>query len=162
MPIIILSEKLREKFLSNTTQDGECLIWNGGKNLGGYGVYQVIRKGDKATIPIPRLIVAFRSNVDINDSTWHACHTCDKPACINPDHLYAGDSSTNKKDEWERSPTRLAKRFPKEFCKHGHRLEEVGVRKIRKRNGSYQWNCKKCLINTWKKSRDKRKNKNDN
>jgi hypothetical protein len=26
------------------------------------------------------------------------CHTCDNPACWNFDHLYLGDSMTNRKD----------------------------------------------------------------
>lgn len=31
-----------------------------------------------------------------------ACHHCDNPPCINPDHLYWGDQSDNSRDFYER------------------------------------------------------------
>ena len=37
------------------------------------------------------------NGVDIPDHRM-VCHTCDNPACWNFDHLYLGDSMTNRKD----------------------------------------------------------------
>src|SRR5215469_4891035 len=33
-----------------------------------------------------------------------ACHTCDIPSCVNPDHIYEGTHSTNVKDCRKRGP----------------------------------------------------------
>lgn len=37
--------------------------------------------------------------------TMHVLHTCDNPACINPDHLYLGTHSDNMKDRNNRGRT---------------------------------------------------------
>jgi hypothetical protein len=38
---------------------------------------------------------------------YFACHHCDYPPCINPDHLYEGTPSDNQRDRWERNPPPL-------------------------------------------------------
>jgi hypothetical protein len=37
------------------------------------------------------------------------CHTCDVPACVNPDHLFAGTYKDNAKDRDKKERGALAK-----------------------------------------------------
>jgi len=52
----------------------------------------------------PRPQFVARYVVSLTHGEWPicACHHCDNKACWNPDHLYAGDYSTNLVDAWAR------------------------------------------------------------
>lgn len=39
----------------------------------------------------------------------YACHTCDRPACVNPLHIYEGDAGTNRRDAIARNRIDRAK-----------------------------------------------------
>jgi hypothetical protein len=46
-------------------------------------------------------------------------HTCDRPLCVNPEHLYAGTKLDNSKDMIDRNRNKNA---AKTHCKNGHPL----------------------------------------
>lgn len=80
-----------------------CWPWTGNHSVAGYG--QIKRAG--------RRLGAHRVSLEMKlgralEPGEMACHTCDNPPCVNPDHLYAGDNSTNQVDAWARTRRRVA------------------------------------------------------
>lgn len=84
-----LSARMREK----SEPDGECLIWTGstlGKHkYGGLKVGRTMLYAHRLSYelskgPIPKDMVVM--------------HTCDRPACINPEHLVLGTQKNNMED----------------------------------------------------------------
>lgn len=77
-----------------------CWLWRRGRMGEGYGIlkfrsvvsyaHRVAYELFRGPIPPGRLI----------------CHTCDTKACVRPDHLYAGNHSTNLRDVWARQRRR--------------------------------------------------------
>lgn len=161
MILVFIREHFLDEMLAKTRREGECMIWTGTKNRDGYGIHQIIRHGERRSIVLSRIIAAIRYRLDLNDNSWDACHKCDRESCINPDHIYPGNESTNRKDGWNRNPKRVAKKFPKEKCFRGHILADVGLSKrwIREK-GRYEWQCKACKREYIRKS-TRRKVKNN-
>lgn len=74
---------------------GECWLWTGRK-CGGYGEFMFKS----------RLYKAHRIACSLSKEllpTQLACHHCDTPACVNPDHLYAGSLKDNANDRERRN-----------------------------------------------------------
>lgn len=109
---------------------GECWDWQGGCNRNGYG--QVRKNG-----------ILYRANRYAYElahgplpTGLHCLHTCDRPVCVNPVHLFAGTVLENMRDR---------DRKGRHGCLRGekhpqHRLTIQKVRRIRKlwATGKYQ------------------------
>ena len=70
-----------------------------------------------------------------------ACHTCDRPACVNPSHIFVGTMSDNildavAKGRWVNPISHGTKRRLKRACVHGHEYtpENTYVDKRGRRN----------------------------
>lgn len=72
-------------------QDG-CWIWQGSKSSSFYGKVRINGK----TFSTHRASY-FVFNGDIPEGLW-VCHKCDTPLCINPEHLFLGTASENRRD----------------------------------------------------------------
>ena len=59
------------------------------------------------------------------DSKHDLCHTCDNPACVNPDHVYEGDDITNTADKMNRKRQAKDKDLPQS------KLREDQIRELR-------------------------------
>ena len=70
---------------------GNCLIWLGALNQGGYGVRQFNHRTELAHRQ------AFRESRGKEPKKW-ILHLCNRPYCVQPSHLYEGDAQDNRDD----------------------------------------------------------------
>lgn len=70
-----------------------CTLWPGARTTAGYGTFS--ENG--------RSVYAHRRALELSLGRplavgAKACHTCDTPACVNPNHLFEGTSKANAAD----------------------------------------------------------------
>ena len=113
----------------------QCWEWLGGKGgwKGGYGNFWTGNKQDGAH----RFSLRLKLGRDLSPGE-QACHHCDNPGCVNPDHLFSGNQKDNIRDAIQKG--RLDPRHPQYGSKQGNsKLTEDQVRVLRKLNttGAY-------------------------
>jgi len=79
-----------QSILSRCIKDGECLLWTGAKNSDGYGNVNV----NGQYLKVHRLMYT----LIYGKTNKSVLHRCDKPACVNPYHLFEGTQDDNMKD----------------------------------------------------------------
>ena len=103
---------------SNTVPEPNsgCWLWLG-YLAGGKKKYAVWGQG-RERVQVSHLALWLRG-IHV-PSGFDACHTCDNPVCVNPDHLFVGTRKQNMQDA--RAKGRLVGYRKREFCKAGHPL----------------------------------------
>lgn len=102
-------------------KDGECLLWTGGKFRDGYGK----TRHEGKTRRVHRLLYEM-INGEI-PAGLVVCHTCDRPLCCNPDHLFLGTPRDNHHDAMRKG------RHTKGEKVNTAKLSEAQVLEIRRR-----------------------------
>lgn len=80
-----------EKLAAKSKRDGECIVWTGHKRYG----YGQISDGTKKLLAHR---VAFELANGPIAKGMVICHRCDRPECVNPEHLFIGTQADNIRD----------------------------------------------------------------
>ena len=86
-----LSLPVEPRIEARTHKTDTCWLWTGAK--AGSGRYAVIRLNGISTRVSHLVIGSPRPSLK-----HYACHTCDNPSCVRPDHLFWGTASDNAID----------------------------------------------------------------
>lgn len=81
---------------------GECWLWMGWRDKDGYGGVKIEQRSYRAAR------IAYVLTYGYCPDGLLVCHHCDKPPCVNPDHLFLGTSRTNRHDCISKGRTRPA------------------------------------------------------
>ena len=99
-----------------------CIEWSGPLDGNGYGAFRC----GKTTYKAHRISLGFhgRSLVPMH---LYALHSCDNPACVNPNHLRAGTARENRMDAISRGRT-IEQYRHSDVCLRGHSMSGENVR----------------------------------
>lgn len=105
---------------SHCPEIGPCWLWKGPLSRYGYGRFTGGPKGGRRRMPAHRVSCAVQHGGLIDNLC--ACHKCDNPACVRPDHLFPGTDHDNIKDMVSKKRHQFGdrhylKRHPEKSCK---------------------------------------------
>lgn len=89
-----MTDKLVKKFWNYVDKTDTCWNWDGRGSIRGYG-YICVR--------LPQHVSAHRFSWMLHNGAipkgMVICHKCDRPCCVNPNHLFMGTQSNNVADK---------------------------------------------------------------
>jgi hypothetical protein len=85
---------LEERFWEKVEKSEGCWLWTAAHNGVGYGV---IGTGAKNRSRLAHRFSYELANGPIPEKTW-VLHKCDNPGCVNPEHLFLGNNTSNVRD----------------------------------------------------------------
>ena len=93
---------LAARLMARVDRIGECWIWTGGTQRGGYGrIARDFGNGSTTTH-----LASYEIHVGPIPDGLCVCHRCDVRNCINPDHLFLGTHQDNSDDKMRKGRDR--------------------------------------------------------
>jgi hypothetical protein len=92
----------QDRFWSQVDKSGDCWVWTGLKNNGGYGR---IRVNGKQTTSHRYSYELHYGSIPDGLLVCHDCPDGDNPACVNPAHLFLGTNLDNIRDRTQKGRT---------------------------------------------------------
>lgn len=130
-----------DRFLQKVFKTESCWLWVGAVNSKGYGSFTFNGKR----------ILAHRYSYILNKGEipegMFICHTCDNPACVNPEHLWIGSPLENMVDMFSKGRQGYQNK-KQTHCRKGHSFDEFGfivyIKKTGRQSGQEWRTCKEC------------------
>lgn len=94
-------DELQARFWSKVSKEGPvvrpelgpCWVWTSYRDPMGYGRFNITKRQPKLAHRVAYALVVG----PIPDGI-HACHRCDNPACVRPEHIFLGTALDNMRD----------------------------------------------------------------
>lgn len=113
--------RFRRSFDDFVDRSQECWLWTGPRDRKGYGFWS--GGGERGLAH--RLSLA--RTTPPPDPSLMACHQCDNPPCVNPEHLYWGTAKDNAADVMARGGVHNKGMYAT-HCPRGHALSGENLR----------------------------------
>lgn len=126
-----------ERFFQKVNKTDSCWLWTGAVNSKGYG--SMMFEG-KVTSTHRLSFMWFKEEIP---KGMHICHSCDVPACVNPEHLWVGTHSDNMQDMIAKDRHGRSMRT-QTHCRRGHEFAIFGFKTFTRKNGKVEKYCKEC------------------
>lgn len=136
---------IENRFWVRVKKTDTCWLWTGTKTRGGYGRVWFNKRNQPVT-KIAWLLTygeKFPEGLD-------ACHKCDNPSCVRPDHIFPGTALDNMRDAKRKGRLNLkglelGNRFKTQtHCKRGHEFTPDNTYVHIRGGGRLVRNCRQC------------------